>query len=184
MTDNNGKFTGHSVPIDEAFEIAKLETLKGGLIGFTVSSSLAFLGHRFWPLFRSVSIPGKFMLISMATAGYAGFRGEHSLYRATRGLQASSTSSNGNAHMATGNGGSWSTWLNKRRVEVTAGTMACGLGACWLYFRQNQDRTAAQKFMSMRLFTQGLVLCTVLGIVGLTTLTDDDERHAAERPRD
>src|SRR5258708_4142524 len=72
--------------IEEAYRIAKGETLKGGIIGFTVSSGLSLLANRYWPLFRSMTLQGKIMLISIATAGYAGFRGEHSLYLSSRTL--------------------------------------------------------------------------------------------------
>jgi hypothetical protein len=148
--------------------MAKRETLKGGVIGFTLASAVSVVAHRFWPLYRSMTLPGKFMLISMATAGYAGFRGEHSLYQATRAPQVPLASS-----MAVV---SWPEWIEKHRLEITTGTLAGALWASWMYFKRNSDRTSAQKFMSMRLFTQGLVLCTVLGIVGLTAITSTGDK--------
>lgn len=172
MADTNTSGLGQSIPIEEAYEIAKKETLKGGVLALTLSSSVSFLAHRLWPLYRAMSLPGKVMLISMATAGYAGFRGEHSLYKAARGYPLSTLEKKAPLD--------WGACIEKHRLEITGGTVASALGASWLYFRHNGHRTSSQKFMSIRLFTQGLVLCTVLGMVGLATVTgssskDDDE---------
>lgn len=165
---------GQSVPIDEAYEIAKRETIKGGVMGFTISVAASLLAHRFWPLYRAMSLPGKSMLVSMATAGYAGFRGEHSLYKSVRGYPLGSDTQPITKQRKAKD---WPDWIEMHRLEITSGTVASALGASWLYFRHNADRTSSQKFMSIRLFTQGLVLCTVLGIVGLTALSrrNDDE---------
>lgn len=149
--------------IDKAYNLALEETIKGATMAFFVSSSISLVAHRYWPLYKNMTLPGKFMLISMATAGYAAFRGEHSLYKAARSLssQAPKTEETLNKN---------ENWLKSYRLELTSGILIGALGGCIWYLKNNKNRTIAQKITSTRLFTQGAVLLTVFGIIGLSKL--------------
>jgi hypothetical protein len=178
------KINNKKMDIEEAYQIAKAETLKGAILGFAASSGLSLLANRYWPLYRNMTLPGKVMLISIATAGYAGFRGEHSLYLSSRTLAHPAMLAESRTHpelisIMRKEAGTLGL-IKRHRVEIIGGVIVAALAASLWHFKENRNRTGAQKFMGIRLFTQGLVIGSALGIVAITQFIPPNSSKESE----
>jgi hypothetical protein len=175
--------------IEEAYSVAKRETLKGAVLGLASSTGLSWLANRYWPLYRNMTLQGKIMLISMATVGYAGFRGEHSLYLSSRTITHPAMLAESKVHpelfsIKSKYDGGIAGFVNRYRMEIISGVLISGLAASFWHFRENRNRTGAQKFMGIRLFTQGLVIGSALGIVAISQLLPSHSKDENEVNKD
>ena len=146
-----------SESIEEAYQKAVEATFYGGLKAFVLSTGASLVGHRYWPLYRSMTLPGKVMLVAMATAGYAAFSGENSLYLSSRGVVQSIEKPH-----------TEESFVERRRTEIVGGIVASALAASYWYFKNNSNRDVPQKIMSVRLFTQGVAIVSALSLIAIS----------------
>jgi hypothetical protein len=139
---------------DAAIKAATRAALRGALYGFTASTSLTLLLHYTWPLYRSITLPGKVMWISVATLATAIITSEHAIYYFNRPQLFVQTTVQGRASKSL----TLREWTLKHSREIILATLGTTLIGGILVGNRNKYLSGTSIFMNARLGAQGLGL--------------------------
>lgn len=117
------------------------------------------------PVYRSITLPGKLILVTAATSGAAVFAAERAVYHFNRPFL-------GDIHheKTVSEAKSLTDFALDHRFEIVGGLSAAGVLGAVLYVARDRNKTPSEKFMSIRLFSQAAALMTLLGAVGAGAL--------------
>ena len=121
----------------------------------------SFLFTRLAPVYRAITLPGKLILITAATSGVAVFAAERAIYHFNRPFLGPSEAKEAK---------SLTDFALDHRFELVGGLSTAGILGAVLYVARDRNKTASEKFMSIRLFSQAAALMTLLGAVGAGAL--------------
>lgn len=127
------------------------------------------------PVYRTITLPGKLILITAATSGVAVFAAERAVYHFNRPYL-------GEQQQQQASQKSLTDLALEHRFELVGGLSAAGILGAVLYVARDRNKTASEKFMSIRLFSQAAALMTLLGAVGAGALAAQ-RKHMQERER-
>lgn len=145
-------------------------------LGGTVLFSL--LAQRCSPVYRSIGLSGKLILVTAATVGASVFAAERSIYYFNRPFLAEPVAP------ATGaKAFDWAAFALEHRFEIVGGLSGSGVLGAILYVARDRNKTPSEKFMSIRLFSQAAALMTLLGAVGAAALMAQKKHLEQDREK-
>lgn len=187
-TKTKPKFDVENLPNQNAGE-AMTYSLKqgaiGGLYGLIGSTTFSLLANRYSPVYRSITLPGKLILVTVATCGTGVFAAERAVYHFNRPFLGEEAPK----EMVPFNTQSITSFALKHRFEIVGGLSTAGILGAILYVARDRNKTASEKFMSIRLFSQAAGLMALLGAVGAGALAaqrkhmEEEEAERAARKK-
>ena len=129
------------------------------------------------PVYRNITLPGKLILVTVASAGTAVFAAERAVYYFNRPFLGEDTY--GERSSSTDNMASFAL---KHRFELVGGISTAGVLGAILYVARDRNKTPSEKFMSIRLFSQAAALMALLGAVGAGALAAQ-KKHMEENEK-
>lgn len=127
-------------------------------------------------MYRSITFPGKLILVTAATAGVAVFAAERAVYHFNRPFL-------GEINKPASERSLTDKALD-HRFEIVGGLSAAGILGAVLFVARDKNKTASEKFMSIRLFSQAAALMTLLGAVGAGALAAQRKHLEQEKRRE
>lgn len=159
--------------MDAAVRYATKEGIRGALLGFSISMAASLALQRISPLYRSIILPGKTILVSVVTLGTAVVVSENAIYHFNRPFLSQPVL--GPVKPAT-----WRDCLWYHRYEVLAAIIGGSLiTSLVIVDRRYPHLTATQKFLNARLWAQAAGLGAAVGAVAL--LGDRGESEASRK---
>lgn len=156
--------------MDAAVRYATKEGIRGALLGFSASMAASLVLQRMSPLYRSITLPGKAILVSVVTLGAAVVVSEHAIYHFNRPFL--SQTAPGPAERS-----SWRDRLWHHRYEVATAVIGGSLIASLVIVdRRYPHLTTTQKFLNARLWAQAAGLGAAVGAVALLGDHDGSSR--------
>ena len=130
------------------------------------------------PVYRNITLPGKLILVTVASAGTAVFAAERAVYYFNRPFLEEE-----NEEEVAGKKGpsveTISAFALQHRFELVGGLSTAGVLGALLYVARDRNKTPSEKFMSIRLFSQAAALMALLGAVGAGALAAQ-KKHMEE----
>ena len=130
------------------------------------------------PVYRTINLPGKFILITVATSGTAVFAAERAVYHFNRPFLSEESQSEARPFSTQ----SMTSFALNHRFEIVGGLSSAGILGAILYVARDRNKTPSEKFMSIRLFSQAAALMALLGAVGAGALAAQ-RKHMEEEER-
>lgn len=127
-------------------------------------------------MYRTITLPGKLILVTAATSFLAVFSAERAIYHFNRPFLADQATA---AIVPK----SMSSFVLGHRFEIVGGLSAAGILGSILYVSRDRNKTPSEKFMSIRLFSQAAALMTLLGMVGVGALAAQRKHLDEEKER-
>lgn len=118
-------------------------------------------------MYRNITLPGKLILVTVATCGSAVFAAERAVYHFNRPFLGGQTPVKSFSDI---NKENLTNFALDHRFEIVGGISSAGILGAILYVARDRNKTASEKFMSIRLFSQAAALMTLLGAVGAGAL--------------
>ena len=145
--------------MDEAVRYAMVEGIKGSIYGFTAAMLFTLTMNRVSPLFRSIALPGKSILVSIATLGTGIVVSEHAIYTYNRPFLKEQYERDRL---------SWFEWAVRYRYVAVAGVISASMLVSWILVdRRHPHLTATQKLLNARLWAQAAGLSGIAGAMAL-----------------
>ncbi len=126
------------------------------------------------PVYRTITLPGKLILVTVATTGTAVFAAERAVYHFNRPFL-------GDEAPVPATSQSIAEFALNHRFEIVGGLSSAGILGAILYVARDRNKTASEKFMSIRLFSQAAALMTLLGAVGAGALAAQRKQMLKEQ---
>ena len=118
----------------------------------------------------------------MATTGTAVFAAERAVYHFNRPFLGGEISSQPPLKLS--NSESLTNFALNHRFEIVGGLSTAGILGAILYVARDKNKTASEKFMSIRLFSQAAALMTLLGAVGAGALAAQRKHMQIEEEKE
>lgn len=129
------------------------------------------------PVYRTITLPGKMILVTVATVGTAVFAAERAVYHFNRPFLGGYGYGHDQPQGAVDTSGpntltkeSLTAFALNHRFELVGGLSSAGILGAILYVARDRNKTPSEKFMSIRLFSQAAALMALLGAVGAGAL--------------
>lgn len=118
--------------------------------------------------------------MTVASAGMAVFAAERAVYHFNRPFLGDETTGTSRAAEETSSQ-KLSNFALNHRFEIVGGLSSAGILGAILYVARDRNKTASEKFMSIRLFSQAAALMTLLGAVGAGALAAQRKQMIKEQ---
>lgn len=113
-------------------------------------------------------------MVTVATAGTAVFAAERAVYHFNRPFLGDQEPEPSTTNTLTN-------FALNHRFEIVGGLSSAGILGAILYVARDKNKTASEKFMSIRLFSQAAALMTLLGAVGAGALVAQRKQMLKEQ---
>lgn len=133
-------------------------------------------------MYRTITLPGKLILVTVATTGTAVFAAERAVYHFNRPFLAQDEQEQQKSSSKMDKESITSFALN-HRFEIVGGLSTAGVLGAILFVARDRNKTPSEKFMSIRLFSQAAALMALLGAVGAGALAAQ-RKHMLEEKRE
>jgi len=130
------------------------------------------------PVYRSITLPGKLILVTVATCGTGVFAAERAIYQFNRPFLGDADDGN-----KISSAQSFSNFALNHRFELVGGLSTAGILGAILYVARDRNKTPSEKFMSIRLFSQAAALMALLGAVGAGALVAQKKQNKRNKTR-
>lgn len=145
--------------MDSAVKYATIEGIKGSLYGFTAAMLFTLTMNRVSPVFRSITLPGKSILVSIATLGTGIVVSEHAIYAYNRPFLKEQYEKDRL---------SWFDRVMRYRYVAVAGVIGVSLMVSWILVdRRHPHMSMTQKLLNARLWAQATGLSGIVGAMAL-----------------
>ena len=163
----------HAPRMDMVNRVAFKGGLEAGGYAFVGSTLVSLLANRLIPPYKSLTLQGKVFLVTVVTVGCGIIGAEHAVFHFNRPflvLQGQQESEQRDKQMTLGD------TLFKHRYEIAGGLLTAAVSGGLVHFAGNQNRTGAEKFMSLRLFAHAVGLGSLLGLVAMASVSSQRKK--------
>jgi hypothetical protein len=135
-------------------------------------------------VYRTVGLPGKLIIVTAATCGAAVFSAERAVYYFNRPFLEEVETEKLKASRALPIATRVADFALAHRFEIVGGLSVSSVLGAVLYVARDRNKTASEKFMSIRLFSHAAALMALLGAVGAGAMAAQKKHLEREKKRE
>lgn len=156
---------GAKTRLDEAVRYAIKEGIKGSFYGLAGSVILTGLLNRYSSIYRSITLAGKMILVSVGTIGVGMIKSERAIYDFSRSHLKDQIQAREEEYRVSHD---WVETLFNHRYEIVASALFGSLILSYIMVdRRHPHLPTMQKVMNARLWAQSVGICGTVGAMAV-----------------